>query len=92
MTISCSVDKYIPEGEHMLTGVAVTCDNEEVMKTYMLADYNTLQTNSKWFGAKVPLKIYMLSGTDNQAFMPVLEEIGRGSRALRQREGQSDDG
>ena len=64
MTISCSVDKYIPEGEHMLTGVAVTCDNEEVMKTYMLADYNTLQTNSKWFGAKVPLKIYMLSGTD----------------------------
>ena len=26
MAASCSVDKYIPEGEHMLTGVAVTCD------------------------------------------------------------------
>jgi len=65
MTIlSCSVDKYIPEGEHMLTGVAVTCDDEDVQKTYMLDDYVTLQTNSKWFGARVPLKIYTLSGTD----------------------------
>ena len=61
---SCSVDRYIPDGKHMLTGVAVTCDDEEVMKTYMLGDYVTQQTNSKWFGARVPLKIYMLSGTD----------------------------
>ena len=64
MVVSCSVDKYIPEGEHMLTGVAVTCDDEEVKKTYMLGDYVVQQTNSKWFGARVPLKIYMLSGTD----------------------------
>ena len=61
---SCSVDKYIPEGEHMLTGVAVTCDDEEIQKTYALGDYVTLNTNTKWFGARVPLKIYMLSGTD----------------------------
>ena len=64
MMASCSVDKYIPEGEHMLTGVAVTCDDEEVQKTYMLGDYVTQNTNSKWFGARVPLKIYTLSGTD----------------------------
>ena len=64
MAASCSVDKYIPEGEHMLTGVAVTCDDEEVQKTYMLGDYVTQNTNSKWFGARVPLKIYTLSGTD----------------------------
>ena len=64
LTGACSVEKYIPEGEHMLTGVAVTCDDEEVMKTYMLKDYVVQQTNSKWFGARVPLKIYMLSGTD----------------------------
>lgn len=64
MVASCSVDKYIPEGEHMLTGVAVTCDDEEIQKTYQLGDYVALQTNSKWFGARVPLKIYMLSGTD----------------------------
>lgn len=61
---ACSVDKYIPEGEHMLTGIAVTCDNEEIQKTYSLGDYVTMTTNTKWFGARVPLKIYMLSGTD----------------------------
>ena len=61
---SCSVDRYIPDGKYMLTGVAVICDDEEVQKTYMLSDYVTQQTNSKWFGARVPLKIYMLSGTD----------------------------
>ena len=61
---SCSVDKYIPEGDHMLTGVAVTCDDEEIQKTYALGDYVTMTTNTKWFGARVPLKIYMLSGTD----------------------------
>ncbi|MBO7661173.1 MAG: hypothetical protein J6S65_06580, partial [Bacteroidaceae bacterium] len=61
---SCSVDKYIPEGEHMLTGVAVTCDDEEIQKTYALGDYVTMTTNTKWFGARVSLKIYMLSGTD----------------------------
>lgn len=61
---SCSVDKYIPEGRHMLTGTQVLCEDEEVLKTYMLGDYVTQQTNTKWFGAKVPLKIYALSGTD----------------------------
>jgi len=61
---SCSVDKFIPEGRHMLTSVAVTCDDKDVMKAYALGDYVTQQTNSKWFGAKVPLGIYTLSGTD----------------------------
>ena len=62
--VSCSVDKYIPEGEHMLTDVHVMCDDEEVMKTFSLDGYVTQQTNTKWFGARVPLKIYLLSGTD----------------------------
>lgn len=61
---SCSVDRYIPEGQHMLTKVSVVCDDAEVQKTYMLNDYVAQNTNSKWFGARVPLKIYMLSGTD----------------------------
>lgn len=64
MVASCSVDKYIPEGEHMLEGVRVMCDDEEVLKTYALSDYVAQQTNSKWFGARVPLKIYSLSGMD----------------------------
>ena len=62
--VACSVDRYIPEGRHMLTGVKVICDEDEVMKTYMLGDYVAQNTNTKWFGAKVPLKIYTLSGTD----------------------------
>lgn len=61
---SCSVDKYIPEGRHMLEGVKVMCDNDEVMKDYLLGDYVVQKTNTKWFGARVPLKIYALSGTD----------------------------
>lgn len=61
---SCSVDKYIPEGEHMLTGITVTCDDKEVLKTYALGDYVNQHTNTKWFGARVPLKMYMLSGSD----------------------------
>ena len=64
MMVSCSVDRYIPEGVHMLTGVAVTCDDEEIQKTYLLGDYVVQSTNTKWFGARIPLKIYMLSGTD----------------------------
>ncbi len=64
MAVSCSVDKYIPEGEYMLTGSQVMCDDEEVLKTYLLGDYVVQGTNSKWFGARVPLKIYTLSGTD----------------------------
>ena len=62
--VACSVDRYIPEGRHMLTGVKVICDEDEVMKTYMLGEYVAQNTNTKWFGAKVPLKIYTLSGTD----------------------------
>ena len=64
IAISCSVNKYIPEGEQMLTSVQVVCDDDEVMKNLMLGDYVTQNTNSKWFGARVPLKIYTLSGTD----------------------------
>lgn len=61
---SCSVDRYIPEGRYMLDEVKVNCDNPEVKKTYALSDYVTQNTNSNWFGVRVPLKLYCLSGTD----------------------------
>ena len=64
MAVSCSVDRYIPDGKQMLEGVRATCDDEEVMKTYALNDYVVQQTNAKWFGARMPLKLYTLSGTD----------------------------
>ncbi len=38
---SCSVDRYIPEHHHMLKGMEVSCDDEEVMKEFNLGDYVT---------------------------------------------------
>lgn len=64
MLFSCAVDRYIPEGKYMLDKTSVTCENQELKKTYMLKDYVTQNTNSKWFGARVPLRIYCLSGSD----------------------------
>lgn len=62
--VSCSVDRYIPDGRYLLDEVSVTCDDEELMKTYMLGSYATQNTNTKWFGARVPLRVYCLSGQD----------------------------
>lgn len=75
---SCSVDKYIPEGEYMLDKTGVVCDDEELMKNYLLGDYVTQNTNTKWFGARVPLKIYCLSGTDTtKKTTKLLRKIGQ---------------
>lgn len=77
MAVSCSVDRYIPAGEHMLEDMRVMCDDERVMKTYMLGDYVVQNTNAKWFGARVPLKIYTLSGTDTAKWTTrLLRRIG----------------
>lgn len=62
---SCSVGKYIPEGDYLLKDVTVTYDDSSrMLKDYDLLSYNQQLPNSKWFGAKIPLKIYSLSGTD----------------------------
>ncbi|MBQ9641955.1 MAG: BamA/TamA family outer membrane protein [Bacteroidaceae bacterium] len=62
---ACSVGKYIPEGEHLLKEVHVTYDDSsKMLKEYDLKAYNQQQPNTKWFGLKVPLKIYTLSGLD----------------------------
>lgn len=77
MVLSCSVDKYIPEGRYLLDEVKVTCENDELMKTYSLSDYATQNTNANWFGARVPLKIYCLSGQDTtKRFTRLLRRIG----------------
>ncbi|MBQ9362699.1 MAG: hypothetical protein IJT97_04660, partial [Bacteroidaceae bacterium] len=62
---SCSVSKYIPEGDYLLKDVYVTYDDSsKMLKEYDLKSYNQQLPNTKWFGAKIPLKIYTLSGTD----------------------------
>ena len=61
----CSVNRFIPEGEHMLTEVSVTTDNKELKKA-PLQGYVGQHPNNKWFSlARVPLHIYSLSGRDS---------------------------
>lgn len=89
---ACSVDRYIPEGRHMLEAVEVRCDDENVQKAYALGDYVTQNTNAQWFGVRVPLKIYMLSGTDTTRWTcrlfrklgeaPVLYDSVKSSRTM----------
>lgn len=75
---ACSVDRYVPEGRYMLDKVSVKCENEELMKTYALSDYVTQNTNTNWFGARVPLRIYCLSGTDTTKWSTrLLRKLGQ---------------
>lgn len=62
---SCSVDRYIADDELFLKEVNVVENNHKATKTLALADYVLQQPNNKWFGAKVPLKIYCLGGVDS---------------------------
>lgn len=61
---SCSISNHIPEGEYFLEGYDVQCDNERLMKSLALSDYVTQNTNTKWFGARVPLRVFCLAGND----------------------------
>lgn len=63
--IGCSVGKYIPEGEYYLKDIKVDCEDEKVDEAYPLIDYVQQYPNSKWFGLKIPLGIYKLSGKDS---------------------------
>ncbi len=64
LTYSCSVSKHIPDNEYLLKDVSVVCDNQRADKAYTFEDYILQTPNTKWFGAKVPLKLYCLSGAD----------------------------
>ena len=64
MTASCSVSKFIPEGEYLLDDVKVVSD-DKVVKPSDISGYNRQNPNSSWFSlVKVPMHIYSLSGTD----------------------------
>lgn len=75
---ACSVDKYIPEGEHYLKNVKISyADGKKELKEYNLKSYNQQQPNKKWFGAKIPLKVYTLSGLDTTSWRcKTLRKIG----------------
>ena len=62
---SCSVDRYVGKDELFLKEVKVVEHNHDATKHLALSDYVQQQPNSKWFGAKVPMKIYCLGGVDS---------------------------
>ena len=74
---SCSVSKFIPDGERMLNKVEIISYNKE-NKAAEARSYVRQNPNSKWFSlAKVPMRIYCLSGKDSTRFInKVLRKIG----------------
>ena len=73
----CSVNRIIPEGEHMLNHVSVKSDKDE-LKTAPLSGYVSQHPNNEWFSlVKVPLYIYSLSGRDStRRFNRFLRRLG----------------
>ncbi len=74
---SCSVSKFIPEGEYMLNRVDIISHNKENYAT-QARSYVRQNPNSKWFSlAKVPLYIYSSSGKDSTKWInKALQKIG----------------
>ena len=58
---SCSVDKYIPEGGYYLENVQVASSDEAATKGLQLDGYVKQRPNTKWFGIKIPMRIYCSS-------------------------------
>ena len=61
---SCTVSRFIEEDELFLKRTKVVSDNHSATKSLALADYILQTPNTKWFGMKVPLGTYCLSGVD----------------------------
>lgn len=62
---SCSVSKFIPEGQYLLDDVKIETDNKEI-KSSQLSSYVRQTPNAKWFSlVKLPMYIYCASGTDS---------------------------
>lgn len=65
MVSACSVNKFIEEDEYLLNSAKVTYPKEpKELKEYNLRAYIQQQPNSKWFGMKIPLGVYAISGLD----------------------------
>ena len=77
MMISCSVNKFVPEGEYLLKDVKIV-SNTNTANVTKARDYVRQMPNAKWFSiAKVPLYTYALSGRDTTIWINrVLQRIG----------------
>lgn len=61
---SCSVYKYVPEGQYLLGKVEVTSDDKTVADVSRYKNLSYQVPNSRWFGLiRFPLRMYSVSGT-----------------------------
>lgn len=77
LMVSCSVNKFIPEGGHLLKDIKVV-SNTNSSNAKKARDYVRQQPNAKWFSlVKVPLYTYALSGRDTTLWINrVLRRLG----------------
>lgn len=77
MMVSCSVNKFIPEGEYLLKDVKIV-SNTNAENVAKARDYVRQKPNAKWFSlVKVPLYTYALSGKDTTIWInKVLQRLG----------------
>ena len=61
---SCSVYKYVPEGQYLLNKVEVTSDDRNILDVSKYKNMSYQTPNTRWFGLfRLPLRIYSLSRT-----------------------------
>jgi len=62
---SCSVSRFVPEGDYMLDKVSITSDSAALNST-AFSNYIRQHPNRKWFSIfRVPLRVYCISGSDS---------------------------
>ncbi len=73
----CSIDKYIPEEGYYLKKVNVVSEDENATKKMDLAGYVKQQPNTKWFGLKVPMRMYCATKPESKSKgANILRKIG----------------
>ena len=75
--MSCSSEKFLSEGQHVLTSVNVA-SSEKSIDAGSYRTYVRQEANSRWFNVvKVPLGIYCMAGTDStKRFNRFLQRLG----------------
>ena len=71
---ACSIDKYIPDDGYYLKKVNVVSDDENATKNLELPGYVKQSPNTKWFGIKIPMRMYCATNPKSDK---------RGARILR---------
>ena len=76
--MSCSVSKYIGDDELYLKDVYVVSADKQATKDMALEGYVRQTPNTKWFDAKIPMRIYCLSNPkSNRWGARTLRKIGQ---------------